>query len=72
MNVDCGRAIPFLEYLFRIFGIGSLQCSNLAKRAHEELFEIIKIFGGVKNLKGKRSLVYYLVFGTDWDQDRIT
>ncbi len=23
-NCDCGRAIPFLEHLFRIFGIGSL------------------------------------------------
>jgi hypothetical protein len=27
-NWDCGRAIPFLEYLFRIFGIVSLQCSE--------------------------------------------
>ncbi len=27
-NWDCGRAVLFWEYLFRIFGIGSLQCTQ--------------------------------------------
>jgi hypothetical protein len=28
-NWDCGRAVPFLEDIFRIFGIVSLQCCSV-------------------------------------------
>ncbi len=31
-NWDCGRAIPFREYLFQIFGISSLKCSTAHQR----------------------------------------
>jgi hypothetical protein len=50
MNVEiCGRAILFLEYLFQIFEIGTLQCDALVntKKNYQKAVQNLHLFNGL-------------------------
>ena len=58
MNVgvgDCGRAVLFWEYLFRIFGIVSLQCTMYIQDIPGQMAMAVRVKGdGKYKRRGKR------------------
>ncbi len=67
-NLDCGGTIPFLEYLFRIFGLGSLQCRKIS--CTYSLYDKAKNLSLASQYKGVVMLPFCVLIGLKLDSSQ--